>query len=106
LAAYRVAAEIGDAIWPAVLEWPSFARGTVGSQLVRSADSIAANIAEGAGRVSRADRRRFYVIARASLGETEHWIARARARSLLLPELPIDELGRMLNGLIRRAAPS
>ena len=103
LVTYRRAATLGDAVWRSVLGWPSFARWTVGKQLTRCADSVAANIAEGAGRRHDADRRRFYVTARSSLYETEHWLARARARGLAVPDLPTDELGRMLNGLINDA---
>jgi four helix bundle protein len=101
LATYRYAAELGDAVWRTVLGWPAYARWTLGKQLIRSADSVAANIAEGAGRRRDADRGRFYVIARGSLYETEHWIARARARGLDVPGLPTYQLGRALNGLIR-----
>jgi four helix bundle protein len=106
LHAYRAAADLGDTVWRVVLDWPSFARWSLGKQLTRSADSVAANIAEGAGRREAPDRRRFYIIARSSLGETEHWLARARARDLAVPDLPTDELGRMLNGLINRPVPS
>jgi four helix bundle protein len=104
LATYRYAAELGDAVWRAVLDWPDYARWTIGKQLTRSADSIAANIAEGAGRRRDADRGRFYVIARGSLYETEHWIARAKARGLAVPGLPTHQLGRALNGLINNVS--
>lgn len=40
---------IGDAIWEEVVRWDYFARDRVGKQLVRCADSIAANIAEATG---------------------------------------------------------
>lgn len=39
-----------DCVWDVVMEWNQFARDTVGKQLVRSVDSVGANIAEGAGR--------------------------------------------------------
>jgi four helix bundle protein len=103
LIAYQRSAELGDAVWRAVASWPSFARWTIGKQLTRSADSIAANVAEGAGRRGSPDRRRFYGMARGSLYETEHWLKRARVRGLETPELPTDELARTLNGLIRSA---
>ena len=106
LIAYRLAAELSDAVWAAVVGGPSFARSTVGDQLARSADSVAANIAEGAGRKTGPDRRRFYVVARSSLGETEHWLARSRARGLVVPDLSTDDLGRALNGLINRPVPT
>jgi len=50
LAVYREAAALSDDIDSAVSEWESFARWTVGVQIVRAADSIGANIAEGYGR--------------------------------------------------------
>jgi four helix bundle protein len=105
LVAYRLAAELGDNVYRAVVAWRSFDRWTTGTQLVRAADSVAANIAEAAGRSSPADRRRLFVIARGSLYETEHWLARARVRGLAVPALPTDELARTLNGLIRRPIP-
>ena len=104
LVTYRLAAELGDAVWKVVLAWPEYARWTIGKQLTRSADSVGANIAEGAGRRRDPDRGRFYVIARGSLYETEHWIARARARGLAVPALATDQLGRALSGLIRDAS--
>jgi four helix bundle protein len=103
LVAYRLAGELGDAIRPFVVEWPTFDRWTTGKQLVEAADSIGANIAEGAGRLTEADRRHFFVIARGSLLETEHWLKRAKSRGLVVPDLATDELARVLNGLIRTA---
>ena len=40
LRVYRLAETLADDIWDIVLEWNSFARATVGQQVVRSADSI------------------------------------------------------------------
>ena len=47
---YRLAEALADGIWAVVLGWNYFARDTVGKQMVRAADSIGANIAEGTGR--------------------------------------------------------
>ena len=87
--------------------WPSFERWTIGVQLVRAADSIAANIAEASGRWHEADKRRLLVIARGSLYETQHWLARAEARGLGTgrQEPKLAQVGRMLSGLIRRPGP-
>ena len=59
LRVYQLAEEIGDLIWDIVISWDYFARDTIGKQIVNSADSIGANIAEGTGRGSYADNRRF-----------------------------------------------
>ena len=59
------------------------AQDTIGKQMIRSADSIGANIAEGSGRGTAQDNRRFLRMARGSLYETQHWLRRAYKRSLL-----------------------
>jgi four helix bundle protein len=51
--------------------------------MINCADSIGANIAEGTGRGSYADNRRFARIARGSLFKLKHWLRRAYKRNLL-----------------------
>jgi len=80
---YQLAEEITDRVWEIVLKWDSFPQSTIGKQLVNSADSIGANIAEGTGRGSFADNRRFAKIARGSLFEVKYWLRRAYTRKLL-----------------------
>jgi four helix bundle protein len=112
LRVYQLAEEIGDFIWDIVLEWRPLARDTVGKQAIRSADSIGANIAEGAGRGSYQDNRRFVKIARGSLLETRHWLRRAHRRKLLTAEQTdslkslIDELGPKLNAYLNSIGPT
>jgi len=53
------------------------------TQLIKSADSISANIGEGTGRGSFKDNRRFARIARGSLFELKHWLRRVYKRELL-----------------------
>jgi four helix bundle protein len=83
LRVYRLAEKLADEIWNIVAPWESFARQTVGEQLVRAADSIGANIAEGAGRGSYKENRRFVKIARGSMHEVKHFLRRAYCRTLI-----------------------
>jgi four helix bundle protein len=96
---------VADELHREVAGWASFDRWSVGIQLVRAADSIGANIAEGVGRAGRDDRKRFLIIARGSIYETEHWLLRARARGLIReqPQGRLNELSRTINGLIKWA---
>jgi len=107
LRVYRLAENLADQLWEIVSRWPNLPRDTVGKQLVRAVDSIGANIAEGAGRGTFQDNRRFVRIARASLNETKHWLRRAYRRQLLsaaqtdaLRQI-VDELAPRLNAYLR-----
>ncbi len=83
LRVYQLAENLGDQTW---FRGENFAKDTLGKQLVRAADSIGANIAEGTGRGSYTDNRRFAKIARASLFGVKHWLIRAYKRNLLNEE--------------------
>ena len=97
---YKLAEKLADQVWDLVASWDGFAKDTVGKQLVRSADGIGANIAEGSGRGSYQDNRRFLRIARGSLNETRHWLRRAFRRNLLN-----DAQVKLLNSLLDELAP-
>ncbi|HYX42636.1 MAG TPA: four helix bundle protein, partial [Pyrinomonadaceae bacterium] len=86
LQVYQLAERLADEIWSIVGGWEQFAKNTVGKQIVRAADSIGANIAEGTGRGSFQDNKRFIKMARGSLNETQHWLRRVYKRSLLSKE--------------------
>ncbi|MGZ8848532.1 MAG: four helix bundle protein [Pyrinomonadaceae bacterium] len=107
LRVYQLSESLADQIWTIVLTWNVFARDTVGKQLVKAADSIGANIAEGTGRGSFVDNRRFVRIARGSLNETQHWLRRAFKRNLLndkeirAVKPIIDELAPKLNAYLK-----
>jgi len=101
---YKLAEKLADQVWDLVMSWDGFAKDTVGKQLVRSADSIGANIAEGAGRGSYQDNRRFIHIARGSLNETKHWLRRAFKRNLLNEE-QVKSLKPLVDELVPRLNP-
>jgi four helix bundle protein len=97
---------LSDRLWDEVVGWDDFAKSTLGRQLVRAADSVCLNLAEGDGRYSDADALNFFVIARGSLREVHRCVKAAVRRNLTDPArgdeylCEFDELGRMLNGLI------
>ena len=104
---YQLSEKLADQIWRVVIGWESFGRETLGKQLVRAVDSVGANIAEGSGRGSEAELRRFLRISRGSLYETKHWLRCAYKRRLLSEKqvaelLPIlKELTPKLNAYLR-----
>ena len=107
LRVYQLAERLADRVWKIVIKWDYFAKTTLGEQIVDAADGVGANIAEGTGRGSLRDNRRFVKMARGSLYETKHWLRRAYKRKLLtyqevcdLKPL-IDELLPTLNAYFR-----
>jgi len=104
---YQLSEKLADDIWQIVIRWDSFAKDTVGKQIVRAADSIGANISEGSGRGSLQDNRRFVRMARGSLYETIHWLRRSYMRKLLSQSqvkklrLLVEELTPKLNAFLR-----
>jgi four helix bundle protein len=107
LRVYQLAERLADEIWDIAIKWNVFARDTVGIQSVRAADSIGANIAEGSGRGSFQDNRRFVRIARGSLKETQHFLRRAYRRRLIkdaqvsVIKPLVDELAPKLNAYLK-----
>ncbi|MCU0544717.1 MAG: four helix bundle protein [Oscillatoriaceae cyanobacterium Prado104] len=83
---YKLAESLANQVWEIVKKWDSFTKDTMGKQIVRSADSVCANIAEGRGRYNDQDNRRFVKIARGSLYETISWLRLAYARKLITKE--------------------
>jgi four helix bundle protein len=83
---YQLAMEIGDEIWFTVTEWENLAKYSMGQQIIRSADSIAANIAEGFGRYHFKDRKNFMFYARGSHSETKTWLTKAKTRNVISEE--------------------
>jgi len=107
LQGYRLSEKLADEVWKLVSGcWDHSSKATVGRQMVRAADSTGANIAEGTGRGSFQDNRRFVRTARGSMFETRHWLRRAHRRGLLNQETVsriksiLDELGPKLNAYL------
>jgi four helix bundle protein len=98
---YKLSEQLCDSIYQVVRQWQRLDQNTVGTQVIRAADSIGANIAEGAGRGSFADNRRFIRIARGSLYEVKHFLRRAFRRQLL-QQGEIESIRRMLDELAPR----
>lgn len=103
----KSAEALADEIWHLAGDFDRSAREIVGSQLIRAADSIGANIAEGYGRYHYGERLMFLYYARGSLFETKYWLNRCCSRkpipaetcSRLAEQLGI--LARELNGFVR-----
>lgn len=100
LEVYQVAEKLADVLWGIVLHWDAFSRSTMGAQIVRAADSIPANLAEGSGRGTVRGKRHFVRISRGSLYETRNWLRRAFRRKLL-QEAEIQELQAIMESLSR-----
>ncbi len=104
---YVLSEKLSDYIWHLFDAWDRKAQNTLGYQIIRAADSISANIAEGYGCYHYADRKRFYFYARGSFEEVKTWLGKARRRNLLSDEDTIflqnitHELGPKLNAFIR-----
>ncbi len=107
LVVYQLAEELSDIVWYAFDEWDKKVQNTIGYQIIRSSDSIAANISEGYGRYTPADRRKFYRYARGSLEETKTWLRKLIRRKAISNEQSkryseiINELGPKLNAFIK-----
>lgn len=64
---YKLAEELSDLIWHDFDIWDKKVQNTIGYQIIRASDSIAANIAEGYGRFTPPDRKNSICIQEAHL---------------------------------------
>ena len=109
LLVYQRSVDFSDSV---CLSTEKFERGYgfLVDQLNRAALSIAANIAEGNGRFTQADRKNFFFIARGSLQECVPLLELARRRNQISEEQhqqlrsQVEEIGKMLAGLINGVA--
>lgn len=97
---YQKSMDLAERIWRIANGWNNTAKHTIGYQIIRSSDSIAANIAEGYGRYFYKENRQFCYIARGSLYETKTFLAKSYNRDLI-GEREYKELNNSLEDLIR-----
>jgi len=83
---YNLSQIFGEQIWELVISWDYLAKDTIGKQLIRSADSIAANISEGFGRFHYKENKNFCYFSRGSILETKTWLQKAKSRKLIEEE--------------------
>lgn len=86
LEVYFESEKFSDEIWEIVGGWDNFKKETIGKQLVRAADSISANIAEGYGRYYYKESKQFYYYARGSIQETKAWLSKCLRRKIINPD--------------------
>ncbi len=106
LLCYQKAVDLADRVLSTTEGFPRGYR-FLADQLNRAAVSIAANLAEGNGRFTKADRKHFFGIARGSMLECLPLIELAARRRLIgaaerdETRARLEELSRMISGLIK-----
>ena len=81
--AYNKALTFSNLLWDEVIKFDYFEKNSVGLQLVRAADSVSANIAEGFGRYHKKDKIKFYQYAKGSALECYDWLLKCKHGKLL-----------------------
>ena len=92
---YQLSMQLADDIWNLVLKWNYLALDTMGKQIIRSADSIAATISEGYGRYYFKDNKRFCYYSWGSILETKTWLNKANQRKLIPDKLYQEYINRL-----------
>jgi four helix bundle protein len=69
LQVYQLSMEMGERVWSIVIKWDYFAKDTIGKQLIKAIDSVAANLSEGYGRYHYKEKKNFSYYSRGSLFE-------------------------------------
>ena len=102
------AATLARLVYAAADELPHGRRGDLADQMRRAATSVYANLSEGEGKRSPAERSRFFEVAWGSLRELEsHLHLAASLHFIPAPRIPAlrsacRHVGRMLHALLRR----
>jgi len=106
LEVFKLSMAIGESVWIIVDSWNYFEKDTIGKQLVKAIDSVAANLSEGFGRYHFKDKINFSYYARGSLYETKTFLTKAYQRKLITDDKfqqlleKINNLGVKLNNYI------
>ena len=105
---YGIAKEIELDIRNLTKKFPAEERYCLVTQLRKAANSVGANIAEGAGRETKPDFRRFLANSRGSLKEIMHHLEISKSDKIITEmdfinlSSKIDQLGKMLTGFIKK----
>jgi four helix bundle protein len=103
---YNRAMDIGEKVFKIVDQWDYFHKDTIGKQLVRSIDSVAANLSEGFGRYHYKETKNFTYYSRGSLYESRTLIEKGYKRGQITESDyknlvdEIEVIGRMINSYI------
>jgi len=106
LQVYQLSMMVGEEVWEIVINWDDFAKNSIGKQLVRAIDSVAANLSEGFGRYHYKEKTHFSYYSRESLYESKTWITKANKRNLINDKKfekiisELDNIGVKLNNYI------
>lgn len=104
---YNRAMELGEEVWDIVIKWNYFEKDTIGKQLVRAVDSVAANLSEGLGRYHFKEKKNFSYYSHGSLFETQTWLTKAHNRKLITEAQfaktkdNLEAIGKMINSYIK-----
>jgi len=107
LKVYGLSMNLGEKIWSIVIKWDTFEKDTIGKQLVRAVDSVAANLSEGFGRYHYKEKKNFSYYSWGSLYESKTWIVKAVNRGLISEndfsgfKDDVNFIGKMLNNYIK-----
>lgn len=80
---YQLLLNLAEEIWTLVIKWDYFSKDTIGKQLVRSADSVSADLREGFGRYFYKEEKQFSYYLRNSLYETKTCLPKVSNRKLI-----------------------
>ena len=104
---YQECLNFEQEVWNIVNQWEGFNRDTVGAPMIKSADAISGNIAQGYGRYNFKDKKHYCYISRGYLLKTKGWIIKSKDRALIEEDKSdeliefVEKIHRMLNAYIR-----